>query len=152
MKRISALIFVVLCVFLPQAYAEIVELNVGTIDVPHGYTNKRTGTKDSERGELSNPIRNLIIYYDIGAMAGTHMNSQRTPECLWYQEYSINNRKIFSGIRNREGKRQLIITITQEPINGAFWFPANFWADINKDEDIAEVLLTALSYLPHPGK
>lgn len=140
-------------IFLSLVRAETIGINIGTIEVPSGFHQERTGTKDSEMGVITSPREMLTIYYDIGHMAGTRMYPGLQQDCLWYREQIINGRQVISGIMNKSGKKQLVITIKEEiPRKGAFLAPANFWADINKDEDIAETLLIALSFAPRPGK
>ena len=152
MRRVFFLI-ILLCAFsmmdtLP-VWSETININIGTIEVPNGFHHQRTGTKDSERGVITSP-QGLTLNYDIGRMAGTHMYSGLQKDCLWYREQFINGRDVISGIINRDGKKQLIITIRErEQAKGVFQSPANFWADTKRDEDIAEVILIALSYSPN---
>ena len=148
----STIIGVTLIFLLSPVYAETIDLNIGTVELPNGYRQERTGTKDSERGQIISANGMLTINYDIGFSAGVHMHPKLKEECLWYREQTINGRKVSSGIMNQDEKKQLIITITEEKQKGAFQFPANFWADFDRDEEIGEIMLIALSYSPHPGK
>ena len=132
------------------AFAEETNLGVGSINLPSGYVEHRTGTKDSRMGEIANQDGSLVIHYDIGAMAGTHMHAGRKGECTWYQEQTINGRNIAAGTVEKEGTEELIITMTGHDTTDAWTLPANFWATITDSQDVANVLLIVLSYQPKP--
>ena len=131
-----------------SVYTETIDLNVGMVKAPKGYLHKRTGTKDSQMGQITDDQGKLTIYYDIGVMAGTHMHPKLKSDCLWYKEQIINAHKVFSGLMNKDGKKLLLVTITEEGSKDSSQFPANFWAYVNGNGDIAEVSRIVLSYSP----
>ena len=126
--------------------ATAVNLGVGTVNMPAGYTQKRIGTTDSEMGEITRGDGKLVVHYDIGAMAGTHMHARLKAECVWYREQDVGGQKAFVGLVKKEGSRQLVVTIQGAAAQDAMGYPSNFWADIQGDEDVADVLVIALTY------
>src|SRR5262245_5905434 len=74
---------------LSRPSVKVADLHVGTLQLPSDWTQRRTGTKDSEMGEITR-ADGLIVNYDIGFLAGTHMHAQRRAECLWYREQMIH--------------------------------------------------------------
>ena len=147
MRSILCLMFLFVPVW---AFAEETNLEVGSISLPSGYIEHRTGTKDSRMGEITSQSGVLIIHSDIGFSAGTHMYPGRKGECTWYQEQTINGRNVAAGIIEKEGAQQLIITMTGQSTKDAWTLPANFWATITDSKDVADVFLIALSYQPKP--
>jgi hypothetical protein len=121
-------------------------LKVATLTTTRLITNKRTGTKDSERGELIS--NGLPIYYDIGFSAGAHMGLHRKNECALYDERKFNDHKICMGLINKDGKSVLVMTIWGDYLKSAWTFPANFWGDINDENDIKTMLEIVSSYKP----
>lgn len=120
--------------------------NDGTVWAPKKYSNKRTGTADSERGELTSP--SLKIIYDIGVMAGTHMASARKNECISYFDTIVNSLAITVGLKKDTAGWELIITTYGSDKKNVFASPANFWADVKDEKDIQEVVNIAISYKP----
>ncbi len=114
----------------------------GTIFVPETYSNTRTGTKDSERGHLrgSGPE----VGYDIGHSAGTLMSAYQVKDCSAYYNASINGYNTWIGI----SKDKLMITITDADRKIVHALPANFWANINNEAEMNEVLKIVFSYKP----
>ena len=121
------------------------DLRVGTFLTREQLKNKRTGTIDSERGELTS--KESLISYDIGFSAGAHMNEYRKSECSWYSENIYNGYKISTGLIDSIDKKQLIITVWGN-LKSAFSFPANFWTIIKDENDIKTMLEIAFSYRP----
>jgi hypothetical protein len=119
-------------------------LRVATFTTTRQMTNKRTGTKDSERGELNS--NGLLIYYDIGFSAGAHMSMSRRKECTFYEERNFNNYKTCIGLINKDGKRELVVTIWGEYAKSPWTFPANFWGEIKDENDFKFMLEIVSSY------
>lgn len=130
-------------------FAEVADLNVGTVQLLEGWTQKRTGTKDSEMGQITRPDGRLIVNYDIGFLAGTHMSEQRKAECIWFKEQMIHGNRAIIGLVKTKEARELVVTLLGPDIREPFKYPANFWATVQNDEDITDVLLVALSYKPN---
>jgi hypothetical protein len=131
-------------------FAEVADLKVGAVQLPAGWTQKRTGTIDSERGQITGPNGKLIVNYDIGAMAGIHMSDHRKAECIWYKEQMIHGRRALIGLVKTQAGRALVVTFFDRDNREWAKYPANFWSTVQDDEDIADTLLIALSYEPKP--
>jgi hypothetical protein len=121
-------------------------LKVGTFTTTGLITNRRTGTIDSERGELTTD--GSTIYYDIGFSAGAHMSSDRKNECGFYTEQNFKGYKTDIGLIKKEGKSELIITIWGDYTRSVSCFPANFWRNIDDEKDIKAMLEIVSSYKP----
>lgn len=116
----------------------------GEINLPPQYTMRKTGTADSEMGEITGPD-GWIISYDIGYMAGTHMHERRKSECVWFLEHKIAKHKAFTGVVRVAGKRQIITTIWDGTRSLE---PANFWATLRNEKDLATFLTIVATYEP----
>ena len=74
--------FLLSCLMLLQA--QVITLDVGEISLPDGFVHQRVGMTDSLLGEIRRSDGPLLISYDIGPMAGTHMHPQKRGECSWF--------------------------------------------------------------------
>jgi hypothetical protein len=127
----------------PVSPAKTVSFNErGNLLVPENYSNKRTGTKDSEMGELTRP--GFLIGYDIGYMAGTHIAPLLFKEYRSYYNTSINGQNTWIGLKGEK----LVITIYDPAKGDQRAYPANFWAIVKDEKDVAEVLSIVFSYKP----
>jgi hypothetical protein len=115
----------------------------GEIVLPPQHSMRRTGTIDSDMGEISGP-RGFVVHFDIGYMAGTHMHERRKKECEWYIEHTISGNKAFTGMRRVEGKRRVTTTILDNPL----YSPANFWTDVRSEKDLATFFAIVGTYKP----
>jgi hypothetical protein len=131
---------------LPQS--QVVALDVGEITLPEGFVHKRIGMTDSLMGEIRRSSGTLVISYDIGPMAGIHMHPQRRRECTWFQEQLIEGRKVYLGLIEKQGKRELIVTMMMDEGSDPLTLPANFRATVRNKRDIADVKKIAASYRP----
>ena len=119
----------------------------GEISLPPRYTIVRTGTIDSDRGEITAPD-GFKIGFDIGYMAGAHMHERRKSECEWLFEHTIAKQKAWTGVRRVQGKRVVTTTIYSHlHIHGAL-NPANFWATLRNEKDLAVFLAIVSTYNP----
>jgi len=125
--------------------ADVYDVRYGTFESPPGFTFKHTGTIDSFMGTLTRAVDGFTITFDVGAMAGTHMGEFRQHDCTFYRVHRINGIPTFTGIQGT-AHGQKITTSIYDPKSLAAPAPANFWADITKDSDIAEFLLIVSSY------
>jgi hypothetical protein len=124
-----------------------IDIHMGILSIPPGFTNKRAGTADSERGYLS--AGEFIIYYDIGAMSGAHMNKTLKGKCSYYSDSMYNDYRTIVGLQKLQAENKLTITVYGNDTRN-FRFPANFWAAVKNDADMKTMLDIALSY--RPGK
>lgn len=123
--------------------------SVGTIELPAGFSERRTGTMDSRRGELRRGGGDLVITYDIGAMAGLHMHPAQAPSCVWFKNHLMGDRRVYAGLEAKTGKKILTVSVvSSDGAHDPFKYPANFTATVQSEEDMADVLLIALSYRP----
>ena len=116
----------------------------GVISLPPQYTMRRTGTIDSDMGEITGPD-GWVISYDIGYMAGTHMHERRKSECVWFLEHKIAKHKALTGVVREDGKRRIITTIWDGTPSTE---PANFWATLRNEKDLATFLTIVTTYEP----
>lgn len=144
----------VLCSAVPTGVCVAAEtdLDVGTIQLPDRWTEKRTGTKDSRMGEIARPDRTLVVHYDIGFSAGTHMAASicQKMECVWYREQMIDGHRASIGLVMTDAGRELRVTILDPDLREFRRYPANFWAQVRNEEDVADTLLIAMSYKAAP--
>ena len=135
------------------ATPEAIDLKIGTIQLPAGFSEKRTGTIDSRRGEISKNNAHFVITYDIGFSSGLHMHPQKKDACLWFKEKMEAGQRCYIGMEEKGTDR--ILTISVVPADGVgrkmnpWTYPANFWASVKTDEDIETVKHIALSYSPN---
>ena len=115
----------------------------GEIVLPPQYSMRRTGTIDSDMGEISGP-QGFVVHFDIGYMAGTHMHERRKGECEWFLEHTISGQKAFTGMRRVEGSRRVTTTIMDQPL----YSPANFWAVVRSEKDLASFFAIVSTYKP----
>ena len=130
----------------PEFDARLKPINLGaaTVLVPSPFSNKRTGTKDSDMGELSRP--NFTIFYDIGKMAGAHITDRNTRNSSYFTMGTYNEYKTYIGLRKEGDKDQLIITIWER--NQSSSFPANFWAYVKSKKDIKDMITIVMNFQP----
>jgi hypothetical protein len=140
----------------PPATPEEIDLKVGTIRLAPGFSEKMTGTKDSRRGEISRNDTQFVITYDIGSMSGLHMHPKKKATCLWFKEQMIAGQKCYIGMEKKGEDKVLTISIVPEGGAGQtrspWTYPANFWATVKTEEDIAALTQIAMTYLPKPEK
>lgn len=88
----------------------------------------------------------LVIRYDIGPPAGNYATG-RSDERRWLQSLERGGRTIDIAMRR---DRTLVVTISRTAAAGGGGreglYPANFYAVVRNQEDIAEVLLMVLGY------
>ena len=158
----SILLSILLCFLCTVVcVADVTDLTAGTIQLPDGWTQKRTGTLDSERGQLARGDGGLIVHYDIGFLAGMQMSRDKEPECIWYREQIVHGYLAHIGLVKTESGRELVVTLVgrgtsrleavrQSIARAPFKYPANFRATVKTDEDVVDVLLIAMSYEAKP--
>lgn len=103
----------------------------------------RSGT-DFEGNNVGEVLKagGLKIRYEIGFSQGEAVESSQKNKYLWYREQSINGRIVKYAL-NRS--RTLIITIPLDATPNT-WHAANFYGEIKRPEDIADMLLMVLPF------
>jgi hypothetical protein len=131
----------------------VLQLSNGTVAAVYGFSNKKTGTADSDRGEITNGT--LLIYYDIGFSAGTHMSDLNKQLFDWYVDNTNENWRTMLGIKKGKDSSEIVITIyggdnvfAQRKEPSPVLYPANFWAYVKTEADIKNLLEIAWSYTP----
>jgi hypothetical protein len=127
---------------------QVVKLDVGELTLPKDFVHKMLRGTDSSMGEIRRSNDTLVIWYDIGPMAGIHMHPKKRSECSWFREQIINGRKVYMGLIEKEGRRELIVTIMMNERNEPLTLPANFRATVRNKRDIADLKKIATSYQP----
>lgn len=118
------------------------DVGAGTVEAT-GYTATRTGT-DSAMGTITSPTGDLVIHYDIGAMAGTHMHEGRRSECSWFDVDDDGGRIRSAGTLAATG--ELVVTLSGP--RAARFYPANFYTMADSDAERQTALRIATSYQP----
>jgi hypothetical protein len=98
-----------------------------------GYEHTKRRGIDTDVGKITKKD-GLTIEYDIGGLAGNYAKNAAKGKPLWYKQQTVGKQK-FDVCLSKE--RTLYVT--------ADGF-ANFYAKVKTDEDIADVLLMALTY------
>ena len=139
-----------------QTTSEQVDLKVGTIHLLPGFSEKRTGTIDSRMGEIVRKEPRFVITYDIGFSSGLHMHPKKAAECLWFKEQMSAGQKCYIGMKKKGADKILTISIVPDggagQIGSPLTYPANFWATVKTEEDIADLTQIAMSYVPKTEK
>jgi hypothetical protein len=129
--------------------AESHDVGSGTFEASEDFVFRHTGTKDSFMGTLTRKSDGFTITFDVGVMAGVHMSDSKKAKCTFYRRHNIGGIPASTGIEHvADGAR---ITTTVDYDSKTQRVPANFWADIRKDSDIAEFLLIVTTYKPKPN-
>jgi hypothetical protein len=118
----------------------------GTVEAPDDFIFKHTGTKDSFMGTLTRKADGFTITFDVGFMAGTHMSDSKQSKCKFYRRHRIGGLPAATGIESVAAEQRITTTIDYDPKNKRA--PANFWADVRKDSDVAEFMLIVTTYKP----
>lgn len=130
--------------------AQRTELQTGTITLLPGFRLSMLEGVDSAPGRILRSDSSFVIHYDIGEMAGTLVSPERRGRYLWIIEHEVDGRRAYTALYQRHGKRRIATTIYGS--GDEIWkLPANFVADVTRDQDIAEFLLIAGSYRPAAG-
>ena len=116
-------------------FAQGADAPPGSIKLLPGYTHHRLRGIDTQVGKISRKD-GLSIEYDIGESAGDYAESQKA-DAAWFKQQVINGQAVQVAFKK---DKQLIVTFT----NG----PANFFATIKSEEDMADVLLMLSTYTP----
>jgi hypothetical protein len=133
-----------------------VAVGPGTVQLPPQATLGRTGGTDSYTGELH--LKGLLIYYDIGKMAGVHVsaynrggNGGKSVPFSAYEERKVDSLQLTLGLRPSPKGSEVVATL-QDPSrllrDSASLFPANFWAVVHTEAELQQFLSVVFSYRP----
>ena len=126
------------------AIAATYDVGYGTITASEDFVFKHTGTADSFMGTLTRKTDGFTITFDVGKMAGTHMHEGKQAKCTFFRKHSIGELPATTGIENVSDGQRIVTTVDYDPKTQRD--PANFWAVIRKDSDMAEFLLIVTTY------
>ncbi len=145
MKTLITVITLCLAV---SALAGTHDLGLGTIEAPEDFGFEK-GATDSVLGKLTRKSDGFIINFDVGGMAGIHMHDGEKAKCTFYRNIRVGGLPASIGIEPiANGQR---ITISIGDVVKMQESPANFWADIRKDSDIAEFMLIVNTFKLKPN-
>ena len=122
------------------------DVGYGTIEASEDFTFTHTGTTDSFMGTLTRKADGFTITFDVGKMAGTHMHEGRKEKCTYFRKHILGGFPATTGIEKIPDGQQIVTTVSYDAKTQRA--PANFWAAIHKDSDIADFLLIATTYKP----
>lgn len=117
----------------------------GAVKLLEGYRHASGLGFDSRVGRIWKE-KGLEIHYDIGGMSGNWADAVHPSELLWKRQQTIAGRAVVVA----EGRGRVVVTFPAregEPLTGSMEeYPANFYAVVGSRADLADLLLTALSY------
>jgi hypothetical protein len=118
----------------------------GGIHLLEGYQHQR------EQGEDSSPGRiwkegGLTIRYDIGMLAGNYAQGRSKAERVWTKQQTVNGRRA-DIVKSKDG--MVYVSFASEKDDKRGDYPANFVATVKNDEEMADLLLIALTYPKRP--
>jgi hypothetical protein len=110
-----------------------------------GYQHERLAGIDTLVGRIWKD-NGLSIRYDIGALAGNQISNN--PNLQWSREQMVSGKRMQVGMT----KNRLLIIVFSAPVAAAPAIsrdsPANFYATVTSDEDIADMILMVMTYMP----
>jgi hypothetical protein len=140
MKTLLAVITLCLAI---SAVAGTHDVGLGTIEAPEDFAFEK-GSTDSVLGTLTRKSDGFKISFDVGGMAGLHMHDGKKAKCTYYRKHLVGGLPASLGIEPvGDGRR---ITISIGDVAKLRESPANFWADIRKDSDIAEFMFIVTTF------
>ena len=107
------------------------------------------GGTDSVMGTLTRQRDGFAIRFDIGAMAGTHVQPGMRAQCTRYREFEVAHRRAASCLRANGTIRRIDVTIGGEDRLPSW--PANFYADLRSEAELAEFerVIGSVRVAPH---
>lgn len=113
----------------------------GKIQLLPGYVHHRVEGEDSQVGNIAK-AGGLIIHYDIGSLAGNRMHNLPQQDRRWTKTIPVNGREVEVAQSTKTGSTYITFKATEK-------YPwANFYAYTQSSEDLADMLLIAMSYVP----
>jgi hypothetical protein len=130
-----------------------------TIEAPEDFVFKRTGTPDSFMGTLTRKSDGFTITFDVGWASGMIMHESRKAKRTYLRKHRIGGLSASTGIEDvvagqvfaNVPEGQLIATtVNDDSKTKRDRDPANFWAPIRTNSDIADFLLIVSTYKSKP--
>ena len=109
MRPLIITIFITLVAGVAQSTTYDVEY--GSFDAPDEFIFTHTGTLDSFRGTLVRKSDSFTISFDIGLMAGTHVDPSKQEKYSFFRIHTINGNFAWTGIERGEAKQTVSTTI-----------------------------------------
>ena len=122
--------------------AGMVDLRRGTVELPGGFTHTRDKGKDSTVGHFTSADGSLTIHYDIGKMAGVQAKATDLKDIVSSESVKAGDLDALIVVHGAK-PRKIVISF---PGGG----PANFFAEVRGDEDIAMVRKLVLTFKLKP--
>jgi hypothetical protein len=146
MRRVGYCLLAVLLLCSVPVVAQTILNAPATIVLLPGYQHAPVPTpRDSRNGRIFKE-QGLSISYQAGGLAGNRINGN--PNLLWSKETTVRGNRVQVGMTR---DRMLIVVFSSlAPAPGVpgTALPANFFATVNTDEDIADMLLMVMTYSP----
>jgi len=114
----------------------------GAIHLPDGYHHEPRQGIDSTVGRIWKD-GGLEIQYDIGALAGNYAQHIEHSDRLWSMKQVVNGRTV-DIVKGKDGR--VVVSFAADDRTIGENYPANFWATVSSDEDLAALLAIALTY------
>lgn len=143
------------------AAAETHDLQFGTIEAPEDFVFKRTGTVDSFMGTLTRKSDGFTITFDVGWVSGKLMHESRKAKRTYLRQHRIGGLSASTGIEditaggvfgNVPDGQLIATTVNIDSKTERDPEPANFWAPIRTNSDVADFLLIVGTYKAKPNK
>jgi hypothetical protein len=117
-----------------------------TIVLLPGYQHAPVPTpRDSRNGRIFKD-QGLSISYQAGGLSGNRINGN--PNLLWSKETTVRGNRVQIGMTR---DRMLIVVfsaLAPPPGVPGSALPANFYATVNSEEDIADMMFMVMTYSP----
>jgi hypothetical protein len=148
MRRVSLLPILVVLPLLFAADRESKDPSSppGAIRLIDGYRHERLQGIDSTVGRIWKE-GGLEIRYDIGVFAGNNAASVKPADRLWAMSQVIRG-KSAEIVKAKNGF--VTVTFSSDPKNKAGDSPANFYAKVSNEEELAALLLITMTYPAAP--
>jgi hypothetical protein len=114
----------------------------GGIKLADGYRHERLQGIDSQVGRFVKEGA-AEIHYDIGAMAGNYATGRPAADLVWSMSQLVNGRPV-DIVKTKDGNVYVSFALQVKERKGGY--PANFYAKVSNDEDLAALLVMALTY------
>jgi hypothetical protein len=147
MQRVNLYLIAILLLCSLSVAAQTPVVPPGKIVLLPGYQHERVPTpRDSRNGRIWKD-QGLSISYQIGGQAGNRVTGN--PNLQWSKEQTVAGNRVQIGMTR---DRMLIVVFSSlaPPQGGpSSVLPANFYATVNSDEDIADMLFMVMTYNPN---
>ena len=114
----------------------------GSIRLLDGYRHQPRQGIDSQWGSFRKE-GGLEISYDIGGLAGNYAAHTKLEDRVWAMSQVVNGRPV-EIVKAKDG--WVFVTFAADSRKAAEVYPANFYAKVSTEEQLAALLATALTY------